>query len=62
MKRFSILLFSLLNIFISPAVFAQDDETFEEEVTVVTPKKQVVKKPTYPTMATPSPSNLCQVS
>ena len=44
MKRFSILLFSLLNIFISPAVFAQDDETFEEEVTVVTPKKQVVKK------------------
>jgi TonB-linked SusC/RagA family outer membrane protein len=51
MKRFSILLFSLLNIFISPAVFAQDDETFEEEVTVVTPKKQVVKKPTYPTMA-----------
>ena len=51
MKRFSILLFSLLNIFISPAVFAQDDETFEEEVIVVTPKKQVVKKPTYPTMA-----------
>ena len=53
MRRYSILLFSFLNVFMVTSTMAQDDDdivyTTEEEPAAVV-KKPVVKIPTYPTM------------